>query len=82
MSAAVESVRKLFDERGIRRVKLGAFDIDATLRGKYISLDKFWSAVESGMGAGRRMEGEVIVVEVLVHQAVPPAGGGLLFRWC
>ena len=32
----------------IRRVKLGVFDIDCTLRGKYISLDKFWSAAESG----------------------------------
>src|SRR5581483_11845603 len=45
-----EILHEQFRERGIRRIKLGAFDIDCTLRGKYISLDKFWSAVESGLG--------------------------------
>ena len=45
-----ESIRRRFEENHIRRVKLGAFDIDATLRGKYISLDKFWPAAESGLG--------------------------------
>ncbi|MGA2594457.1 MAG: glutamine synthetase family protein [Bryobacteraceae bacterium] len=44
------SLQALFDEHHIRRVKLGAFDIDATLRGKYISMEKFWSAAESGLG--------------------------------
>ncbi|MFN7993504.1 MAG: glutamine synthetase family protein [Bryobacteraceae bacterium] len=44
------SIRRRFEENHIRRVKLGAFDIDATLRGKYISLEKFWSAAESGLG--------------------------------
>jgi len=44
------SLQGLFDEHHIRRVKLGAFDIDATLRGKYISLEKFWSAAETGLG--------------------------------
>ena len=46
----LESVKSRFHEHHIRRVKLGAFDIDATLRGKYISVEKFWSAVESGLG--------------------------------
>lgn len=46
----IESIRRRFEEQHIRRVKLGAFDIDATLRGKYISLEKFWSAAESGLG--------------------------------
>jgi hypothetical protein len=45
-----EELRRLFEERRIQRVKLGAFDIDCTLRGKYISLDKFWPAAESGTG--------------------------------
>jgi len=45
-----ESIRRRFEDNHIRRVKVGAFDIDATLRGKYISLEKFWSAVESGLG--------------------------------
>jgi len=39
-----------FEQRGIRRVKLGGFDVDGLLRGKYISLDKFWSALDKGFG--------------------------------
>ncbi len=46
----LESIKRRFEENHIRRVKLGAFDIDGTLRGKYVSLDKFWSAVESSLG--------------------------------
>jgi glutamine synthetase len=45
-----ESIRRRFEDNHVRRVKLGAFDIDATLRGKYISVEKFWSAAESGLG--------------------------------
>jgi len=44
------SVKRRFEDNHIRRVKLGAFDTDATLRGKYISIEKFWSAAESGLG--------------------------------
>jgi glutamine synthetase len=43
-------LREAFETRRIRRVKLGGFDIDGVLRGKYVSLDKFWSAVEKGFG--------------------------------
>jgi glutamine synthetase len=46
----LSELRKTFDERGIRKVKVGGFDVDGVLRGKYISLDKFWSAAEKGFG--------------------------------
>ncbi len=46
----LESIKRRFEDFHIRRVKLGAFDIDGILRGKYISLEKFWLAVESGLG--------------------------------
>ena len=45
-----ESIKRRFEDNHVRRVKLGAFDTDATLRGKYISVEKFWSAAESGLG--------------------------------
>ena len=45
-----DEIRQAFEQRGIRRVKLGGFDLDGVLRGKYVSLDKFWSAVEKGFG--------------------------------
>ena len=37
-------------ERGIRRVKVGGFDIDGILRGKYMSLDKLASVIDGGFG--------------------------------
>ena len=43
-------LRERFEKQGIRRVKLGAFDLDGVLRGKHVSLEKFWSAVEGGLG--------------------------------
>jgi len=36
--------------RGIDRAKIGGFDIDGVLRGKYVSLDKLESALEKGFG--------------------------------
>lgn len=45
-----QEVRVLFEERGIRKVKVGGFDVDGLLRGKLISLEKFWSSVEKGFG--------------------------------
>jgi glutamine synthetase len=45
-----ESLRDEFERRGIRRVKVGGFDVDGILRGKYLSLDKFWGVIESGFG--------------------------------
>jgi glutamine synthetase len=43
-------LRPAFEERGIKKVKIGGFDVDGVLRGKYVSLDKFWSAIKSGFG--------------------------------
>src|SRR3954451_11187727 len=40
--------RKIVDERGLSHVKLGVFDADGILRGKYMSRDKFFSALDSG----------------------------------
>jgi glutamine synthetase len=41
---------KDLEERGITRAKIGGFDIDGLLRGKYVSIDKLRSALESGFG--------------------------------
>jgi glutamine synthetase len=46
----IDEVRLKFETAQIKRVKLGAFDMDGVLRGKYVSLEKFYSAVESGFG--------------------------------
>ncbi|HEX3774342.1 MAG TPA: glutamine synthetase family protein [Polyangiaceae bacterium] len=36
--------------RGFRRAKIGGFDLDGVLRGKYVSLDKLESALQKGFG--------------------------------
>jgi glutamine synthetase len=45
-----KELRAIFQERGITKVKVGGFDVDGVLRGKYVALDKFWSALEGGFG--------------------------------
>src|SRR5258708_31041803 len=42
--------RRILQERGLRHVKVGVHDIDGILRGKYLHIDKFSSALEGGMG--------------------------------
>lgn len=42
-------IHESFAKHDIRRIRLGTFDIDGILRGKYVSREKFDSAVESGM---------------------------------
>jgi len=37
-------------KEGISKIKLGIFDVDGVLRGKYINLKKFASALDSGFG--------------------------------
>jgi glutamine synthetase len=46
----VADARRIIAERKIDRVKVGAFDVDGILRGKYISVEKFLSALDSGFG--------------------------------
>lgn len=46
----IERIRQQFVEQNVQRVKVGGFDVDGILRGKYISLEKFWSAIEGGLG--------------------------------
>ncbi|MGE4063769.1 MAG: glutamine synthetase family protein [Rhodospirillaceae bacterium] len=42
--------RAIVDERGLGHVKVGVFDIDGVMRGKYMGRDKFFSALEKGFG--------------------------------
>jgi glutamine synthetase len=42
--------RAIVSERGLTHVKVGAFDIDGILRGKYMSRAKFESSLEGGFG--------------------------------
>ena len=46
----VAALKQKFEEHGIKKVKVGGFDVDGVLRGKYVSLDKFWSIAEPGFG--------------------------------
>lgn len=46
----VEDVRALIAERNPSHVKVGVFDIDGVMRGKYMSRAKFLSALKKGFG--------------------------------
>jgi glutamine synthetase len=49
-ASQLATLRRDFERRGIQQVKLGGFDIDGIFRGKYVSLEKFWGAVDGGFG--------------------------------
>jgi glutamine synthetase len=42
--------RAIVEERGLQHVKVGVFDNDGVLRGKYIDRDKFFAALDKGFG--------------------------------
>ena len=46
----LDEIRKTFRERGIKKVKIGGFDVDGLLRGKYVSVDKFLGISDKGVG--------------------------------
>lgn len=46
----IEGARELIEERGLSHIKVGVFDIDGVMRGKYMSKEKFLSSLENGFG--------------------------------
>jgi len=46
----LKTIQDLLAQHSITKIKVGGFDIDGVLRGKYISRDKFDSAAETGLG--------------------------------
>ena len=46
----ISQARKIVEERGLSYIKVGVFDIDGVMRGKYMSKEKFLSSLDSGFG--------------------------------
>jgi glutamine synthetase len=44
----VSDAKLIVEQRGLHHVKVGVFDIDGIMRGKYMSKDKFFSALDHG----------------------------------
>ncbi|HEY0681118.1 MAG TPA: glutamine synthetase [Steroidobacter sp.] len=47
---SVADAKAIVEQRGLPHVKVGVFDVDGIMRGKYMSRAKFISALESGFG--------------------------------
>jgi glutamine synthetase len=45
-----QEARSIVEDRKLSSVKVGIFDIDGVMRGKYVSRDKFSSALDEGFG--------------------------------
>ena len=45
-----QDARSIVEDRNLASVKVGVFDIDGVMRGKYVSRDKFSSALDEGLG--------------------------------
>ena len=46
----VEDAKHIVNLRGIKHIKVGLFDVDGVMRGKYMSREKFFSALDNGFG--------------------------------
>jgi len=49
VKTAADALR-IVKQRGLSHIKVGVHDVDGVLRGKYVHIDKFKSALEGGMG--------------------------------
>lgn len=45
-----EKAATIIEERQLEHVKIGIFDVDGVMRGKFMSKDKFASALKNGFG--------------------------------
>jgi glutamine synthetase len=45
-----DDARRIVQERGLTHVKVGLHDVDGILRGKYLHVDKLFSALDGGFG--------------------------------
>lgn len=46
----IKDAKAIVEERGLEYVKVGIFDIDGVMRGKYLSKSKFFGILEKGFG--------------------------------
>lgn len=44
----IADAKRIIEQRGLTHVKVGLFDVDGVMRGKYMSRDKFLSSLENG----------------------------------
>ncbi len=44
----VQDAKQIIEERGLTHVKVGLFDNDGVMRGKYMSREKFFSSLDNG----------------------------------
>ena len=47
---SAEQLKALLEKRNISHIKVGVFDIDGVMRGKYMSREKFLTSLEKGFG--------------------------------
>ncbi|MBL4666736.1 MAG: hypothetical protein JKY04_05110, partial [Sneathiella sp.] len=47
---SIEDAKAIVEERGLDYIKVGLFDIDGVMRGKYLNKSKFFSILETGFG--------------------------------
>lgn len=45
-----KQARQIIEERGLSHIKVGIFDMDGVMRGKYMAKEKFLTALEKGFG--------------------------------
>ena len=44
----IEDAKRIVEERGLKHIKVGLFDTDGVMRGKYMNKEKFFSSLDKG----------------------------------
>ena len=47
---SITDAKRIVEERQLSHVKVGVFDVDGVMRGKYMNKAKFFSALDKGFG--------------------------------
>src|SRR5688500_14111035 len=67
----VDQLKRCYSAKGITKANIGAVDTDGVWRGKYISLEKFYSAAKGGLGFCDVGFGWDLSEELYDHAQVP-----------
>lgn len=46
----IQDAKSIVEKRGLEYIRVGLFDVDGIMRGKYMAKDKFFSALDNGFG--------------------------------
>ncbi len=76
----IEDARQIVEQRELDYIKVGLFDVDGVMRGKYMHRDKFLSALEGGFGFCDVSSAGIPTINFMTMSALPAGTPGMVMR--